>query len=808
LKQIVPFLILLAICFTQPSLKAQVADLSGYKIFINPGHGGFDSNDRFIEATGFWESEGNLVKGLFLRTLLQNLNATVYMSRTTNTTADDLPLSAISELANAANADFFLSIHSNGFDGKANRPLMLFRGYDNQPVYPESKVMAEIMWQKIFENGNCWTSNTPYVKGDWTFYPDWGLQGLGVLRNLTMAGVLSEGSFHDYIPESWRLRNTDFLHHESWALARSFIGYRNVVPPGHGVIAGIIRDPLRSPSWYFKAGTKDAAIPLNGAKVMLSPGNKLYNVDNLNNGFFMFDSLAPGSYSLYVTGVPGFMNDTLDVTVSANKSTLAESFLSFDTTMVPGLTSVTPSFADSLLLNQEITFVFDIAMDRDSVQKYLLFEPAVGLVYSWNEAQTVLKVNPLIQFTQKTNYSITLLPAACSKWKVPTAIQYSFNFTTISRTRLKLESSFPTDGLTETTLFPQVTLVFDAPLNPVLLAANVMVEDDQGNLLARTNEEVTSSMGKGYYRFELSEPLANGRQYRVRLRPALADMAGITLGTDLDIHFTSRTRPYPTGTLIESYDDISRFWDPEASGSTIGTDNPLTTFTSSATIKKSGTAAGKLSYQFINPSGGVCRVFNTQKPIIGSDTASHFGVWVYGDLSFNSLEYWFYSSGSINQIVPVCNIDWAGWDFKSIPLYSIGGSGDRNFHSVVIRQSTEGAMMGVNFFDDAIIFSPTEGTPEHDATEGTVVAFPNPLRGEGNIGFVLANKSEIRLQLFNTTGALMSTIAVGEFEAGKHSLSWNPPPTARAGIYILRMEVKEPGGRLIRIASGKCIILK
>ena len=108
-------------------------DFTGYKIFINPGHGGYDSDDRHIIETDFWESEGNLTKGLFLRNIMTKMKATVYMSRTTNTTADDLPLSSISEMANSANVDFFLAIHSNGYDGTQNQPLMLYKGYDNQP---------------------------------------------------------------------------------------------------------------------------------------------------------------------------------------------------------------------------------------------------------------------------------------------------------------------------------------------------------------------------------------------------------------------------------------------------------------------------------------------------------------------------------------------------------------------------------------------------------------------------------------------------------------------------------------------------
>ncbi len=43
-------------------------------------------------------------------------------------TVDDLPLSTIATMANTANADIFLAIHSNGFDGTRNQPLVLLQG--------------------------------------------------------------------------------------------------------------------------------------------------------------------------------------------------------------------------------------------------------------------------------------------------------------------------------------------------------------------------------------------------------------------------------------------------------------------------------------------------------------------------------------------------------------------------------------------------------------------------------------------------------------------------------------------------------
>ena len=801
--------ILLAI-LSVASLKAgaQVSDLSGYKIFINPGHGGYDSDDRFIPATGFWESEGNLVKGLFLRTLLQNLNATVYMSRVTNTTADDLPLSTISAMANAANVDFFLSIHSNGFDGTQNRPLMLFRGYDDAPVYPASKEMAQIMWQKVFENGNCWTNNSPYVKGDWTFYPSWGTQGLGVLRNLTMPGVLSEGSFHDYIPESWRLRNTDFLHHESWALARSFIQYFNADPLSSGIIAGIIRDPLRSPAWYFRPGTKDAALPLNGAQVTLTPGNKIYQVDNYNNGFFMFDSLAPGNYRVHVSGIPDFMNDSADVVVTANRSTLAEVYPAFDTTMVPVVVSVTPSFVDSLALYQEIAISFSMTMNRDSVRKYLKFEPHVDLNYNWNTANTVLRVSPQVKYEPNTRYSITLSQGACSKWKVGLDRQYDYEFITVNRTRLKIEKLFPQNGRTNISLFPQIWLRFDAPLNGATVPNSFTFSDQSGSRPQRLRETYFSADGKGYFRFELADPLARNETYTLLLKGTLADISGTALGTDTEIRFTTRKQNYPEGTPLESFDDIDRFWDPEASGSTVGTDNPLTTFTSSTTIVKGGTASGKLTYVFVNQTGGVCRVFNNLKPQFQYDATKYVGVWVYGDLSYNILEYWFYSSGTTNQIVKVDTIDWAGWEFRSIPQTMIGGTGDRSFHSVVIRQTPQGAKSGTIWFDEAIIHGePGDENPE-EPDDYDLIVYPNPALYQATIVADIPELSKVTIRIYNSSGRLTANFAESLLEPGRHPFDWVPPPSAGSGIYFIRMEIRTTDNRLVKVVTRKAVVLK
>ena len=149
-------------------------DFNGIKIYLNAGHGGYDSNDRscwtvpvpetWTNPAGYWESKSNLTKALALEEMLKKAGATVIMSRRTNNSGirdldyypgateaekaelrngDDRDLSAIAEEANANDVDHFLSIHSNALNGQTNYLLMLYHGYNDQPTVPLSDKMAE-----------------------------------------------------------------------------------------------------------------------------------------------------------------------------------------------------------------------------------------------------------------------------------------------------------------------------------------------------------------------------------------------------------------------------------------------------------------------------------------------------------------------------------------------------------------------------------------------------------------------------------------------------------------------------------------
>ena len=336
---------------------ASRTDFSGIKIYVNAGHGGYDSNDRscwtipvpetWTNPAGYWESKSNLTKALALEEMLKKAGATVIMSRRTNNSGirdmdyypgateaekeelrngDDRDLSAIAEEANANDVDHFLSIHSNALNGQTNYLLMLYHGYNDQPTVALSDQMAASSGNlQILNELTVWTSPKPLLRGDFTFYGD--DMGLGVLRPLTVPGFLSEGSFHDYAPETHRLMNEDYCRLEALRMYQHFHKWFNVPLPQTATISGWVKssnelvDVLNQKKFVYVKNSDDQWLPLNGAKVELYKGDTKVAekiTDDWYNGIFAFYDLEPGTYKLVVSK-DTYASYTEEITVAAEE---------------------------------------------------------------------------------------------------------------------------------------------------------------------------------------------------------------------------------------------------------------------------------------------------------------------------------------------------------------------------------------------------------------------------------------------------------------------------------------------------------
>ena len=231
------FMILAAALLT---VSMSAADLTGKRIYVNPGHGSYGPNDRPMatipfpnlpttgmpDTLGFYESNTNLWKCLYLGEKLEAAGATVLYSRTLSgpwpyeMKNGDYPdytynkggtianpelgwqysdgyyahpdfekynrnLVEITEEVEANNIDYFISVHSNAnTEGStANFPLILYRGPDNYAganstdgyeyvvgSYEMSKLANEEKL-KIMKAGVDVASSTALnIRGDWNFY--------------------------------------------------------------------------------------------------------------------------------------------------------------------------------------------------------------------------------------------------------------------------------------------------------------------------------------------------------------------------------------------------------------------------------------------------------------------------------------------------------------------------------------------------------------------------------------------------------------------------------------------------------------
>ena len=309
-------------------------NLAGKRIYVNPGHGSFGSDDRPMatipypmlptthmpDTCGFYESNTNLWKCQYLRDRLVAAGATVVMSREACGPWDyekvngDYPsyswdayknrsdyqlynknLSVICEEVEAGNYDLFISVHSNAAsDGSAaNYPLCIYRGYDAASnVFEQTcKAIWQAVWpwrQEMFNSGLEYESaykTSTNIRGDIDFYGSSSTRHsatsgqnytgyLGVLKHGAVGGLV-EGYFHTYQPARHRALNKDYCRMEGYAYYRGIIDYFNADQDTKGYILGVIKDEyekISNPLYTYATKTHDQWLPLNGAVVSLYKG--------------------------------------------------------------------------------------------------------------------------------------------------------------------------------------------------------------------------------------------------------------------------------------------------------------------------------------------------------------------------------------------------------------------------------------------------------------------------------------------------------------------------------------------------------
>lgn len=761
--------------------------LAGYKICINPGHGGHDSDDRFIPETGFWESDGNLAKGLYLKSMLENLGATVFITRTANNTSDDLPLSQIVAFANSNNVDYFHSIHSNatGTTTKANYTLILFQGKTTVPTYPGSLTMANFLVDNINKTDR---TTSKMVAGDFDFYGT-GQAYLGVFKGLNMPGTLSEGSFHDYIPESWRLKNENYLKHEAWGIARSFLQYFKGGTFKDGIVAGIVRDLLEFvPSSYSPITSKgDNYKPINNIKVKLEPGGRICAGDNFNNGYYFFDGVTPGNYKL-IFEVDKMRPDTASVTVTANESVFSDRLLTLNPILdPPKILSYSPADSINEVSNiSPIDVAFDIRMNPAETQNAFSITPAVNGNFKWDTDYKKMTFTPSGSYQPGGKYVVKISGAAKTHFGINLPQVKVFRFTT--RAKLNLVSIYPKPGDQNISTTVLLRIAFDNGLNGTTLAQKISFTDSSGNSVGVSVNQAKYS--SGIIEFEPRTPLNNNSLYKLTVREGIGDVESVYFQQTANIEFRTEKRLTYTGNVIENFETASNWLLPSNSSFTKGIDVNQTTFSILNTKPVTGSYSGRLDYTFTGKDGAVDIAL--AKPIqLGDNSSSEFGVWVFGDASNNVLEYRFSRTSSSDIKAQIDTLTWTGWRFKKIYLTNLQGTGTIQFKSITVTQSSKGSLNGRIYFDDCMsnVITDINRTNNLPAKFLLEQNYPNPFNPSTFIKYQVPSLQHVTLKVFDILGKEIITLVDEIQEPGVYQTQLSAKDiNLTSGIYFYRLQ--------------------
>ncbi|MBQ4344603.1 MAG: choice-of-anchor D domain-containing protein, partial [Muribaculaceae bacterium] len=311
------------------------------KLYVNPGHGGYTSNDRqtsmpsvngvklpvgdngYNKSNCFWESSGNTYRALGIKYFwTKRVNSNIKLSRSSNTQDGDLSLSTIASNSNSYGG-YFMSLHTNAGNASANYMIVMYSATSSSNPSGErvsgSKKMATAAakWHDAV-NLTSETYDTPRAMTDRSFY---GGSSLGVLRTNNAPGYLAESWFHDYRPEAFRMCSEGYNYFLAWQLMRAYLespAYSGIQI--YPIIVGDIRDLSKSCGYtsYTTRG-RDKYLAINGATVTLknvaTGGTKTYTTDQFNNGFYTFyDCVYGATYEITVSKA-GYKDVTKTITV-------------------------------------------------------------------------------------------------------------------------------------------------------------------------------------------------------------------------------------------------------------------------------------------------------------------------------------------------------------------------------------------------------------------------------------------------------------------------------------------------------------
>jgi len=541
-----------------------------------------------------------------------------------------------------------------------------------------------------------------------------------------------------------------------------------------------------------------------------------------------------GSYYYSATMLDRYWNESLLATTVQTPA--IESY-------APIITSAYPSDGDTVDVNSVLSILFSKTMETTSVEAAISISPEVVVdEYSWSESDHRLLIYLQDNYDFLTTYTVTLSDVMTDINGVvldgdadgAAGGDYSFSFHTkeVDEAGPRVIYSNP-DIITGSEAFDVddvLSFVFDEELDPATVTAEA-ISFSQGGVEEEFDFLLTGFYGKSVLDIKLYERLPAATDYSVTLASSVTDTLGNPLTEDVSVSFTTANEHYSEVLPIDYFTYTGEWWDPEGSGSTVGTIGSATSFSYSSNVYLPGssiyTQGKKSAYiRYEWDTEATSHLLREYMPG-GAPQGVHFDasytiqIYIYGDASNNKFRFCLdEGSGTTwatGEVSLWTTIDWEGWRLVEWDLSNpaeVGvwsGLGNQildgpefRVDSFQMTYDTEnGETSGLIYLDNfrAIKRSPGVSIDEQQHQLPSEVTlnqnFPNPFNPETTMGFELPNAMQARLTVFDIKGRVVEQLIDGQLNAGYHQLSFNGSNLS-AGVYLMRLDT-EMGSQVKRI---------
>ena len=812
--------VLIIISFNQAP--AQIKGLSGWNIFLDPGH----SQSENMGIFGYPEAHKVLRVGLNLRDLLLSKTDidTVYISRTND--QQNVSLTQRTDYANSVGAAWYHSIHSDAGSPGANSTLLLWGQYSNglEKIPNGGKAMSDAI-VPILTAGYRTTTRGSY--GDCTFY---GCSTTGpylfVNRESNMPSELSEAGFHTNPKQNQLNMNSKWKRLEAYTLFWSILKYFNINRPFAGIATGIIIDG-------------ESGKPVNGAVISLDGQTDttdtyeslfhLYSNDSeqLRNGFYFFENLSAGTFTVTVQA-KGYEAYSGSVAIS-------DTFFTFDdiqliSSVPPFVASISPTEGDSIYPGiDNIQITFSRPMNETSVESTLTIFPAVPVNLTWSDDDATLTINTSC-LNYNTSYQLKISGHSTDAFNHP----FDGNgdstggddFILTFKTKVKdvsppaLTDVYPATNMTGVELNPIISLSFDENINASAFSGQLQLIKDSDQTSVNGIIKYYIVNGRGVLNLFIRHPLAVNQNYTFKLAPGIQDIYGNEIKDQFTSGFTTGDQQFTIVNNIDNFEGgTGNWWAPQQSGNTTGIITELTGISSTSTNTNFVTGSSRsmmLTYGWdTTVSTNLIREYfsGSSSSFNSSDILQ---VYIFGDGSGNQFRFAVKDNSNSIEVSPWYTLNWIGWKLINWDMTNdgigtwIGNDVLENplrFDSFQLTFIPGNKISGEIYFDDLrIVNKTTVGIPSEvnnnipsDYSLGQ--NYPNPFNPSTQIKFGIPQSGFVRLEVFNILGQKVSTLIDKEMNTGYHVVNYDAEELA-SGIYIYTLSVNN------FITSRKMLFLK